>query len=133
MPQAQTLVLKGYQLFSKFAEFKASIEPDVEAVRRISAQVDERYQEIAKSFGDDPKKADVVQWLGGVAGFLRGLTHANEENEAREKARLEQERRAAEGDKRKPKPDLTGLVPQATQRGILDELEKRFARGVRRS
>jgi hypothetical protein len=134
MPEAQQLVLQGYQLFPKFTELSKELEPALAEARSIAAKLDEKYQEVAKTFGDDPKKTDVAQWLGTITAFLRGIVRASEENAAREKAKADAARRAADLASRSQKglrPDINALVPGAAQRGILDELEKRFAGGAR--
>jgi hypothetical protein len=96
------------------------------------SEVDAQYQAIAKNFGEDPKKMDVAQWLGGITTFMRSLVRAKEENIQKENylaaaAKREREKQPT------PKPELNKLVREAAQRGILDELENTFATGLQRS
>jgi gas vesicle protein len=104
----------------------------IDEVKGIIAEVETNYQEIAKSFGDDPKKMDTAQWLAGITGFIQGIVRAKQENIQREIEKSKAAKKQADPAGKDKKPEIHHLVSESAERGILDELEKKFATGLRR-
>jgi hypothetical protein len=126
------LVTQGYHLFPTYRKFEAELTPLIRETKDLLLKVDKDYLEVAQKFGEDPTKVQMLEFLGTITEFTVTLSKAADENKRREAEAEAERKRAAAGPAKAPK--TAGLVDNqmATQRGILDELEKRLAQGQNR-
>jgi ribosomal protein L17 len=121
MPEAEKLVIagKGSRLFPQFVAFSEKNEKLLQAPREMFHDIEAKYHEILKSWGEEPEQLPLVELFGVFARLVDGLKKAVSDNEAARKAvreKLSQSQKAQRTGKQ--------LWSGNNQRGVLDELVK---------
>lgn len=127
MPQADNLVTEGYTLASQFKKFETANKDKLEGCPKKFEQIDSEFKELVTSYGEEPDKIKISDFLSIFYNLSNDLKRAKEEN-----------------NKPKPKPRPAGpasampggvrnapTIPDSgeAQRGVLDELMKKLQAG----